>query len=216
MNINMKIARASAVLSAAALLGAAPAMAQEADPFAACRAAGTPTSLERSLCYRGAANLANEQIPPAPVTRPIVIDGTGFDWTDAGVRVRRGGRPRAARRGSRRGRALAAAGALTPRREPDGPSPRRVARPSTLHGSPRLGGATWHRRWIVESEGARRPQVPSDHRCTRVGGVGSRSDGPAHARPSPPEPSDAQALIATSPTCTSGALTDRCARLVAM
>jgi hypothetical protein len=85
MRMNRKIARASAALSAAALLGAAPAMAQETDPFAACRAAGTPTGIERSLCYRSAANLANEQVPPAPVTRPLVIDGTGFDWTDAGV-----------------------------------------------------------------------------------------------------------------------------------
>jgi hypothetical protein len=120
MNAYRKIARATAVLSAAALLGAATAAAQpldaaddgnpalsarseapsaqhglagtgsEADPFTACRTAGAPMSSERFLCYRAAANLANERFTrgstsPAPVTRPIVIEGPGFDWTDAGI-----------------------------------------------------------------------------------------------------------------------------------
>ena len=49
-----------------------------------------PTSPERFLCYRAAANLANEasDLPAGPVTtvtRPIVVGGTSFDWTDAGV-----------------------------------------------------------------------------------------------------------------------------------
>ena len=99
------------------------ATAQETDPFAACRAAETPTGIERSLCYRSAANLANEQIPPAPVTRPIVIDGDGVHLDRRRRRVRRGRRPRAAQRGNGRGRALAAAGALTPRREPKSSRP---------------------------------------------------------------------------------------------
>jgi len=120
MNAYRKIACATAALSAAALLGAATAAAtpfdaaddgnpalsarsealsaqqglagtgSEADPFTACRTAGAPMSPERSLCYRAAANLANERstrLSPssAPVTRPIVIGGTGFDWPDAGV-----------------------------------------------------------------------------------------------------------------------------------
>lgn len=122
MSIYTTIARASAALSVAALLGAGTAVAQpldgsgdgqqslralnirsealnaqhglgerpspgsEADPFAACRTVGAPLSVERFLCYRSAANLANERrVLPPPVTRPIVIGGTSFDWTDAGV-----------------------------------------------------------------------------------------------------------------------------------
>jgi hypothetical protein len=122
MSIYRTIARASATLSVAALLGAGAAVAQplggsadgdralsarsealnaqhglgvtgagtEADPFTACRAVGAPMSLERFLCYRAAANLANERFtrPSAPskaVIRPIVISGTGFDWPDAGI-----------------------------------------------------------------------------------------------------------------------------------
>jgi hypothetical protein len=101
--------RISAALCAATLLGAGVATAQPLDigddaqhglgataagnqvePFAACQAVGTPLSLERSLCYRSAANLANERstrpsAPPTSVARPIVIAGTSFDWTDAGV-----------------------------------------------------------------------------------------------------------------------------------
>src|SRR5262245_36974371 len=59
--------------------------------FEACGRVGTPTSLERSACYRAAANLANERsnLPAAPAAtspaRPIVVGGTGFDWTDAGL-----------------------------------------------------------------------------------------------------------------------------------
>jgi hypothetical protein len=122
MNMHMKIARASAALTVAALLGAAVAAAQpvdgsadgqqwlraleirsealnaqhgvgerpspgsETDPFAACGTVGAPLGPERFLCYRSAANLANElRSLPRPPTRPIVIDGAGFDWTDAGV-----------------------------------------------------------------------------------------------------------------------------------
>ena len=97
MNRYRKIAGASAALWAMALLGATAAGAQplhgskdgtppgsRADPFTACRTVGTPISLERFLCYRRAANLANEQLP-APLTRPIVIDRAGFDLADAGV-----------------------------------------------------------------------------------------------------------------------------------
>ena len=121
MSIYTTIARASAALSVAALLGAGAAVAQplddsgdqqqwlralnirsealnaqhgpgerpspgsEADP-ASCRTAGAPLSVERFLCYRRAANLANERhLLPPPETRPIVIGGTSFDWTDAGV-----------------------------------------------------------------------------------------------------------------------------------
>lgn len=64
----------------------------DADPFVACRKVGAPTSLERSLCYRGAANLANERFNrPSTASastspaRPIVVGGSAFDWTDAGV-----------------------------------------------------------------------------------------------------------------------------------
>lgn len=105
MNTHTRIARASAALVAATLIGAAAAAAQpsdaqnglsaartgtEADPSAACLTVGTPTSPERFLCYRAAANLANEpsNLPAGPamtVTRPIVVGGTSFDWTDAGV-----------------------------------------------------------------------------------------------------------------------------------
>jgi hypothetical protein len=98
-----KIARASAALTAAALLGAAAAAAQplagpddgtqwlpapgdrsealnvqhglgrpDGDPFMACRTVGAPTGLERFLCYRSAANLANElHNLPRPPTRPM-------------------------------------------------------------------------------------------------------------------------------------------------
>ena len=105
MNTHTRIARASAALVAATLIGAAAAAAQpsdaqnglsaartgtEVDPSAACLTVGTPTSPERFLCYRAAANLANEpsNLPAGPamtVTRPIVVGGTTFDWTDAGV-----------------------------------------------------------------------------------------------------------------------------------
>ena len=102
MNTHTRIARASAALVAATLIGAGAAAADaqnglsaagtgtEAHPFAACLTVGAPTSPERSLCYRTAANLANEpsNLPAGPVmtvTRPIVVGGTSFDWTDAGV-----------------------------------------------------------------------------------------------------------------------------------
>jgi hypothetical protein len=68
------------------VLGPRRSLGSKADLFTACRTVGAPISLERFLCYRRAANLANEQlVRPAPLTRPIVIDGTGFDWADAGV-----------------------------------------------------------------------------------------------------------------------------------
>jgi hypothetical protein len=100
MSTYRRIARASATLTAAALLGTAaaqplagsngaewrPAPIRETNQFTACRTAGAPISLERSLCYRAAAYLTNEpQIPPPPPPRPIAIDRTGFDWADAGV-----------------------------------------------------------------------------------------------------------------------------------
>ena len=62
------------------------ASAPAADPFTACQTVGTSFGLERFLCYRAAANLANERrMLPRPPTRPIVIEGAGFGWTDAGV-----------------------------------------------------------------------------------------------------------------------------------
>ena len=122
MSIYRTIARASAALSAAALLGAGAAAAQpldgsgdgqqwqpalttrsealnaqhglgerpspgsEADPFAACRTVWAPLSRERFLCFRSAANLANElRVLPRPPTRPIVMESAGLDWPDAGV-----------------------------------------------------------------------------------------------------------------------------------
>src|SRR5262245_26484551 len=62
----------------------------DVDPLAACRAVGTPLSPERSLCHRSAASLENERFtralaPSTTAARPIVIAGTGFDWTDAGI-----------------------------------------------------------------------------------------------------------------------------------
>jgi hypothetical protein len=131
MTMNTRIARASAVVAAAALLGAATGAAAEpsgprwddaeweramkarsqalnlqhglggeedpvaTDAFAACATVGTPAGLERFLCYRTAANLANERrVSPvvrsgrdgsAPPARPIVMSGAGFDWPDAGI-----------------------------------------------------------------------------------------------------------------------------------
>ncbi len=109
MTQHRKIPRGLAVLSAAALLGAGAAAAAQpldgdavgtprtavtrteaatsaADPFTACRAVGTWFGLERFLCYRAASNLANERrMLPRPPTRPIVIEGAGFGWADAGV-----------------------------------------------------------------------------------------------------------------------------------
>jgi hypothetical protein len=95
MTLYRKIPRALAVL-AAVLLGAGAAAAQPldgdddrtptADAFTACQTVGTWFGPERFLCYRAAANLANERrMLPRPPTRPIVIEGAGFDWTDAGV-----------------------------------------------------------------------------------------------------------------------------------
>ena len=103
-----KIARGLAVLSAAVLLGAGSAAAAQpldgdgtpprmpgtrteaagsaADAFTACQTVGTWFGLERFLCYRAASNLANERrMLPRPPTRPIVMEGAGFGWTDAGV-----------------------------------------------------------------------------------------------------------------------------------
>jgi hypothetical protein len=102
MNAYRKIARASAVLAAAAMLGAGPAVAQPFDSFddpgrrgsqsptvdqsTACGTVGAPLSAERLLCYRSAANLANDgPDSSAQLTRPIVVEGTSFDWADAGV-----------------------------------------------------------------------------------------------------------------------------------
>ena len=109
MTLYRTIPRAVAVLSAAVLLGAGAAAAQpldgddartpprmpgtqteagrsSADPFPACQTVGTSFGLERFLCYRAASNLANERrMLPRPPTRPIVIEGAGFGWTDAGV-----------------------------------------------------------------------------------------------------------------------------------
>lgn len=59
-----------------------------ADPFAACLTVGTPTSLERFICYRSAVNLATgrQVISTTPSTlRPVVVEGPGFDWVDSGV-----------------------------------------------------------------------------------------------------------------------------------
>ena len=96
MTLYRKIPRGLAVLSAAVLLGAGAAAAHPVDggddrtPTAeastACQTVGTWFGQERFLCYRAAANLANElRTLPRPPTRPIVIEGAGFGWTDAGV-----------------------------------------------------------------------------------------------------------------------------------
>ena len=108
-----KIPRGVAVLSAAVLLGAGSAAAAQpldgdgtpprmpgtrteaagsaADAFTACQTVGTWFGLERFLCYRAASNLANERrMLPRPPTRPIVMEGAGFGWTDAGVGFRIG------------------------------------------------------------------------------------------------------------------------------
>jgi hypothetical protein len=93
------IARASAMVSAAVLIGAGAAAGQPSnghgdpghaprvpDAFAACSTVGTPSGLERFLCYRAAANLANERrMLPRPLVRPIVIEAAGFGWPEAGL-----------------------------------------------------------------------------------------------------------------------------------